>query len=276
VNPVTTKARAQTAGMDPGISTNSAPRLIATDFDGTIFAEFENPPVPEAFQAAVAALQARGAQWVINTGRDLSSLMEALGRAGVRVQPDFLVLVERELYAHDGVQYVPVEDWNQRCAADHAELFARVQPDVPRLTAWVNERFNAAVYADAWSPFCLIAYRPADADAICRHLEAYCRQVPGLTVVRNDVYARFSHEAYSKGTALAELTRRRGLTATQVFAAGDHLNDLPMLRREVARWLVCPANAIPEVREQVRRQGGEVSPLPHGHALADTLSRWLD
>ena len=46
-------------------------------------------------------------------------------------------------------------------------------------------------------------------------------------MVRNDVYARFSHAAYNKGTALAELTRRLGLHSRTVFAAGDHLNDLP-------------------------------------------------
>ncbi len=252
------------------------PLLIATDFDGTLFAEFEDPPVPPAFEETLAALQARGARWVINTGRDLPGLLEALARARLRVQPDYLVLVERELYRHDGVRYVPLEDWNRRCAETHAALFARVQPDVPRLTAWVNARFSAMVYADAWSPFCLVAGRAEDAEAICRHLEAYCREVPGLTVVRNDVYARFSHVDFSKGTALAELTRRAGLTAESVFAAGDHLNDLPMLRRTVARWLVCPANAVPEVQEQVRREGGEVSQLRHGHAVVAALRRFLE
>lgn len=252
-----------------------APRLIATDFDGTIFAEFENPPVPPELEAALATLQSRGARWVINTGRDLPALLETLGRARLRVQPDFLVLVERELYRHDGVRYVPFEDWNRRCAAAHAALFARVLPDVPRLTAWVNARFQAMVYADAYSPFCLVASRTEDAEAICAHLEAYCREVPGLTVVRNDVYARFSHVDFSKGTALAELTRHLGLTPDAVLAAGDHLNDLPMLRRACARWLVCPANAVPEVQAQVRREGGEVSPLRHGRAVAAALGRWV-
>lgn len=250
-------------------------RLISTDFDGTIFAEFEQPPVPRTLQAALAAFQARGARWVINTGRDLSSLMEALGRAHLEVRPDYLVLVERELYRHDGVRYVGMEDWNRRCEADHAELFARVRPEVPRLTAWIRERFDAMVYEDAFSPFCLIAEANGDADVICAYLEEVCREIPGLSVVRNDVYARFSHRGYSKGTALAELTRQLGLDAAHVFAAGDHYNDLPMLDRRVAHRLVCPANAIAAVKRQVTAQGGEVSPLAHGFAVAAALEACL-
>ena len=72
-----------------------------------------------------------------------------------------------------------------------------------------------------YSPFCLIAEDLASADAILVFLEEYCRQVPQLTVVRNDVYARFSHEAYNKGTALGEITRRLGLSSDVVFAAGE-------------------------------------------------------
>jgi len=42
------------------------------------------------------------------------------------------------------------------------------------------------------------------------------------------------HEAFNKGTALAAITRRLGLTPEAVFAAGDQLNDLPMLSRRYA------------------------------------------
>ncbi len=250
-------------------------QLISTDFDGTIFAEFQDPPVPLALQRAIGDFQARGGKWVINTGRDMSSLMETLGRAHLLVQPDFLILVERELYRHDGVSYVGVNPWNQRCHEVHADLFARVRLDVPRLTAWVNERFDAMVYEDAFSPFCLIARRSGDAEAICAYLTEYCRSIPHLDLVRNDVYARLSHAGFSKGTALQELSRILGWTADQVFAAGDHLNDLPMLRRQVARWLLCPANAQPVVKAQVLAEGGEVSGLLFGDAVASALERWL-
>lgn len=250
-------------------------KLISTDFDGTLFAEFENPPIPERIVSLLADLQSRGAKWVINTGRDMSSLMEALARSQIRIQPDFLVLVEREIYQHDGVRYAPVEDWNAACASDHGDLFARVRPEVPALMDWVNASFRATVYEDAYSPFCLIAGNNGEADLIHEHMNEFCARFPQLTVVRNDVYARFSHAAYNKGTALANLSQKLGLTAADVFAAGDHLNDLPMLKSEFAHWLAAPKNAVPEVKEAVARQRGHVSHLLCGNGVAEGLEYHL-
>jgi hydroxymethylpyrimidine pyrophosphatase-like HAD family hydrolase len=250
-------------------------KLISTDFDGTIFAEFENPPISIKFQELIADQQSRGVKWVINTGRDMSSLMEALGRSRISVEPDFLVLVEREIHLHDGVRYVGLEKWNAACAQAHGEIFTRVRADLPRLTEWVNARFHAKVYEDPFSPFCLIAGNNGDADVIHNFLEEYARSVPNLTVVRNDVYARFSHSAYNKGTALAELTRQLDINATEVFAAGDHLNDLPMLTRTYARWLATPSNAIDAVKNAVRQQKGHVSEQSHGNGVAEALAMAL-
>lgn len=246
-------------------------KLISTDFDGTIFAEFENPPISLRFQQLIADLQSRGAKWVINTGRDMSGLMEALGRARIPIQPDFLVLVEREIHVHDGVRYAGLDPWNSECARAHREIFARVRADLPRLTEWVNARYRATVYEDPYSPFCLIAGNLGDAEAINAFLESYARTIPNLTVVRNDVYTRFSHAAYNKGTALAELSRRLGIDASAVFAAGDHLNDIPMLSRSCANFLATPSNAIPPVKTLVRDQGGHVSPRPSGEGVAEAL-----
>lgn len=250
-------------------------QLLSTDFDGTLFAEFENPPVPLELQQLIAELQGQGAKWVINTGRDLSSLMESLGRARLSVKPDYLVLVEREIYCHEQSQYVEVADWNRDCSRAHAELFVKVREDMPRLTAWVNERFTATIYEDGYSPFCLIAERNEDADVIHEYLNDYCRTVPRLTVMRNDVYARFSHEAYNKGTALSEVARRLGIARENIVAAGDHLNDLPMLVTGHAACLVAPANAIQAVKAQVREQNGYVSRTPCGWGVIEGLHHFL-
>ena len=91
-------------------------QIISTDFDGTFFAEFENPPVPDELQRLIGRLQEAGTKWVINTGRDLSSLLETLARAHLSARPDYLVVVEREIYVHDQAQYIGLEDWNRACA----------------------------------------------------------------------------------------------------------------------------------------------------------------
>jgi len=247
-------------------------KLISTDFDGTIFAEFENPPIPQALQELIGGLQARGAKWVISTGRDMSSLMEALGRARVSVHPDFLVLVEREIHCHHHSSYVGLEEWNSTCHRAHAEVFALALPHVARLREWVSTRFPATtLYADSYSPFCLIAGNNGDADAIQAHVEEFCRTIPKLAFVRNDVYARLCHADFNKGTALGEIARLLGLQPAQVFAIGDWLNDLPMLDRRFAHYLAAPAHAIEPVKSTLRTAGGYVSPLAHGNGVADSL-----
>ncbi|HZV33604.1 MAG TPA: HAD family hydrolase [Verrucomicrobiae bacterium] len=246
-------------------------KLISTDFDGTLFAEFENPPIPMHLQATIGEMQDRGVKWVINTGRDMSGLMEALARAHIFVKPDYLVLVEREIHCHDESQYVGWTDWNEACQRSHDALFVRVRADLPRLVSWVESRFKATIYEDAYSPFCLIANNNGDADAIHQFMEEYAEEVPNLKVVRNDVYARFCHENYNKGTALAEICKRLNIDSEETLAAGDHLNDLPMLDLYYARYLIAPSNAIDSVKESVARQGGFVADLPHGHGVMQGL-----
>src|SRR5688572_24939303 len=141
-------------------------QLLSTDFDGTFFAEFENPPVPVKLQRMIERFQEQGGKWLINTGRDLSSLMETLGRAHLSIKPDYLVVVEREIYCHKQNEYVESEEWNRACTRDHAELFAKVRQDVPALIDWVGKRFKATVYEDVYSPFCLIAETELEARII--------------------------------------------------------------------------------------------------------------
>jgi hydroxymethylpyrimidine pyrophosphatase-like HAD family hydrolase len=250
-------------------------QLISTDFDGTLHAEFENPPVPHDLQALLESLQQAGAKWIVNTGRDLTGVMEGIARARLNVRPDFLVVVERYIYQRDGAHYAGLDEWNQRCDLAHAELFRRVQPDLPRLVEWISARFQATLYEDEYSPFCLIADTNADAEIIQTFLDEYCAGIPGLTLVRNDVYTRFSHLDFNKGTALREIARHLGIARDHIFAAGDHLNDLPMLSPDVARCLAAPDNAVEAVKAAVRRLDGYVSHQPWGHGVARALEFFL-
>jgi HAD superfamily hydrolase (TIGR01484 family) len=250
-------------------------QLISTDFDGTLFAEFENPPVPERLQERISSLQKQGAKWVINTGRDMSSLMETLGRGHLWVEPDFLVLVEREIHLLKDAQYVGQEEWNQACAKAQAKVFSQIRPRLPEAIDWIKSRFRVHIYEDIFSPFCLIAGTNGDADIIHAYLNDFCARVPDLVVVRNDIYARLSHRAYNKGTALSEIARSLGVPRKNVFAVGDHLNDLPMLSTEHAGCIAAPANAIPLVKAQVLQQNGFISRFSQGSGVVEALEFYL-
>lgn len=250
-------------------------KLISTDFDGTFYTEGDNPPVPGELQALIGELQDRRVKWVVNTGRDLTSLLTTLNEARLSIRPDYLVVVEREIHCLEGEGYRQHGEWNRRCSNDQAQLFARIRTELPVVLGWIRQRFTATLYEDDYSPFCLVAGSNADADAILAYVHDYFRDVPELTVVRNDIYARFSHAAYNKGTALAEVARQLGLRSSQVFAAGDHLNDLPMLSGRYAQWVAAPANAVEEVKAEVRRQRGFVGTEPGGLGLMQGLAHFL-
>jgi hydroxymethylpyrimidine pyrophosphatase-like HAD family hydrolase len=150
-----------------------------------------------------------------------------------------------------------------------------LREDVEELRAWIDERFDATIYGDMWSPFCVITKTLQDMDVIQAFLEDFYRATSDVAVVRNDVYLRFSHRDFNKGTALARIAQIVGAHAGEIFAAGDHLNDLPMLSREFAGLLAAPANAVPAVKNSVRVQSGFVAVEPFGHGVFSALEHFL-
>lgn len=202
-------------------------QLLSTDFDGTLHAEFENPPVPEDLQHLIASLQANGLKWVINTGRDLSSLMETLGRAQLSIWPDYIVTVEREIHVRNELEYLPLQEWNRSCDLAHGELFSRVRPDVPQLAEWIQARFRATVYEDPYSPFCLIAGNNGDADLIYAYLQGllhpgarpcHCPQRCLCAVQPQRLQQRFRFRRSSPAFGDRPRQDRRGGRSPQRFA----------------------------------------------------------
>ncbi|MDP6902950.1 MAG: HAD-IIB family hydrolase [Verrucomicrobiota bacterium] len=246
-------------------------QLICTDFDGTLHSDFTEPAVPIALQEKLRELQANGVKWIINTGRTLEDLQYGLDKSDLSVYPDYVVVVERDIYRYEGDEFIPHNEWNERCAAAQAALFAHIADRLPEIFEWVNLHFTANVYEDKWSPFCLIAGNNPDADEIQEYVEKKFADEPLLSFVRNDVYARLSHTEYTKGTALKEITRLLNIPCDGVLAAGDHWNDVSMLQPDCAQWIVAPANAIPEVAQHVRSINGFIAQSNCGLGVIEGL-----
>lgn len=245
--------------------------IICTDFDGTIYTEFAMPPIPADFDKLITEFQKNGGIWVINTGRDITSLMESLGRSHLNIKPDWLVVVERSIFKRQGHQYVAHEPWNQRCEDAHKKLWEQAADAFVDLRKWIDTHFDATLYSDEWSPVSIIASSNTELNEIQKGIEEHMAGIPDLEFVRNDVYARFASKDFSKGTALAEISRATGKDAENIFAIGDHWNDMAMLDTAHAGMIACPANAIPAVRERVESEGGYLCDEYEGKGTVEAL-----
>lgn len=245
-------------------------KLLSTDFDGTLIDHGVEPPVrPELFDA-LAALRAAGVKWAVNTGRTLWHLDDGLKREfRFPIEPDFAIVEERDLFlrASDG-GWEPVGDWNGQAARHHTELFHLAEPLLAEVLVFMELLDDARAIHDKGRFIGAVTRTNDDMDRLCRFLDKLRAKLPMFSYQRNTIYVRFCHEYYSKGTALAELARHLGVTADNVFAAGDHYNDLPMLDGKFAKFVTCPANSCEEVKLTVRTVGGY---LARGTASAGVI-----
>jgi hypothetical protein len=235
-------------------------KLLSTDFDGTLVDHFATPPVvPELFEA-LTELRSRGVLWAVNTGRELHHIVEGLAEFNFPIEPDFVLTAEREVFhrGKDGC-WQDFGDWNVRCAAAHNALFAQAGPLLADIRTFLETHVKAHPIFEGEHMIGLATDTDEDMDRVCEFLDRERGRVPGFHFMRNTVYVRFCHEDYSKGTALAELGRLTDIQPQEIFATGDHFNDLPMLDGRHASYVACPSNSVEAVKRAVEAAGGYIA-----------------
>jgi len=248
-------------------------RLISTDFDGTLVSHNGDPVLDRSCMELIQQLQNDGAIWAINTGRSVDLLNSGLTDFSFPVWPDFILTSERDVFrpSKSGKNWEAFGDWNERCARDHAELFRSASSVLAEVIDFVNQRTQARVIYESEGPAGIVAQNEAEMDAVTEFIERARSKQPKFNYQRNTVYLRFCHADYHKGAALAELARLTDVRHDEIFAAGDHHNDISMLDGRYAKYPACPANAIEEVKETVRTAGGYVADSECGTGVYEAL-----
>jgi HAD superfamily hydrolase (TIGR01484 family) len=249
-------------------------RLLSTDFDGTLVAHDSDPVLDPACMALIGELQRAGARWAINTGRSVELLESGLLDFEFPVHPDFIVTSERDVFrpaGNGGKKWEPFGDWNDRCAQAHEELWNSAQSILAEIIDFVNQKTAARIVYLGEGPEGVIAQSEEEMDRITRFIDRARKRQPQFHYQRNTIYLRFCHADYHKGAALAELSRLIDVPREEVFAAGDHHNDLSMLDGRYAAMPACPANAIDKVKEAVRSANGYVAERDYGAGVHEAL-----
>jgi HAD superfamily hydrolase (TIGR01484 family) len=253
-------------------------KLLSTDFDGTIVSRVSQPVLDAACMEFIRQLQSEGAVWAINTGRSVDLLESGLADFSFPFRPDFILTSERDIFrpSENGRAWEAYGDWNERCAADHRELFSASQSVLAEVIDFVNQKTKARVIYEPHGPAGLIASSEDEMERVTEFIEEARAKQPKFNYQRNTVYLRFCHADYHKGAALAELARLIDVSREDIFAAGDHHNDISMLDGTFAAMPACPANAIEEVKEAVRAAGGYVASREHGTGVHEALLHFTE
>jgi HAD superfamily hydrolase (TIGR01484 family) len=253
-------------------------RLLSTDFDGTLVAHDSDPLLYPPCMELIAKLQRDGAVWAINTGRSVELLESGLLDFEFPIRPDFILTSERDVFRpsrNGGDAWEAFGDWNERCAREHAELFSSAQSVLAEVVDFVNRKTKARLIYHSEGIEGLVAASDDEMDRITQFIEKARARQPKFNYQRNTIYLRFCHADYHKGAALAELSRLLEISREDVFAAGDHHNDLSMLDGRYAKYPSCPANAIAEVKDAVRAAGGYVALSECGAGVYEALLHFL-
>ncbi len=254
-------------------------RLVCLDFDGTIMAyeeetSFFHPVAVELLNR----LEGVGIGWCTNSGRSLDDQRQIIERSrarGLRHLPEAVICGEAFVFERRDGGYEPCEPWNSFTSSLLRSFHARVQKAVdPFVPDWA-ERFTPEVRAGADYTVFLVEGVEDRAARLMAELQDAVREVPRAMVTRNGGWLVVLPEELGKGNALKAWLDRRGLSAGQALAVGDHLNDLNMLDGRAARHVGCPADAAPDVVRTVRASGGYVAGSAGPEGTAEVIRHFL-
>jgi HAD superfamily hydrolase (TIGR01484 family) len=253
-------------------------QLLSIDFDGTLVSRGSETIFDSHCMKLIHELQRAGAIWAINTGRSVDLLETGLAEFALPIRPDFILTTERDVFrpGRNGEKWEPFGDWNQRCARDHADLFLSARSVLAELVDFVTNQTKARLIYNSDGLEGLVAESEEEVDRITDFIRQARAGHPKLNYQRNGIYLRFCHADYHKGTALAELARLLDVAPENIFAAGDHHNDVSMLDGRFAAMPSCPGNAIPEVQHAVRNAGGYVARKDHGAGVHEALLHFVN
>jgi len=249
-------------------------RLLSTDFDGTLAGGKWGDRCAPTLAHELAAVVGGGSLWVVNTGRPLESALNGIESLDLGVTPDYILASERHIYQPDGSGgWRDYGDWNRICTEHHDLLFQEAGPFFNQIEELAAGTLGVRVLHNSEGvPEGLVTDTEETLDEVTQRMLALSERPDDFNYQRSNIYLRFCHRLYDKGTSLAELKRLLDMPVESILAIGDHQNDLSMLYGNVAAMVACPSNAHPMVKESVLNAGGHVSELEAGEGTAEAIN----
>jgi hypothetical protein len=243
------------------VTDGRAPRLVATDLDGTLL--HSDGTVTARTRTVLDELDALGVPVVFTTGRPvrwMEDLWESVGGHGLAICSNGGIVYDVTAHRVRDFSAVPREVGMQLAevvrAAVPGTTFA-----VEHTSGWASERsfprhpddtdtLRQGAWESIWTDDVVkvLAVHPdLDPEYFWRQVEAAVGSLVTTTWSSTFALVEISAAGVTKATTLATLADEMGVAAEHVVAFGDMPNDLPML--EWAGTSYAMANAHPSVRD---------------------------
>lgn len=249
--------------------------LLCFDFDGTLLNHESDPQFHPAMADLLRDFRKSGGAWAINTGRSLSQTLQGIEQH-LFVKPDYIIAQECEIYRPGFFrEWTDFGSWNRNARKAHAGFINKQEKFLHAVRDHVETHPRAVFLLGDLGEVGIVAEDDAQLDQICIYVDQLMAHNTSVGYHRNGRYLRFSHAAYSKGTALRELGRLLNIPAERIFAAGDNYNDLSMLDPSIAGLLACPANALDPVKQHVQHHGGFIASRCASEGMLEALHHFF-
>ncbi|MDD6615240.1 MAG: HAD family hydrolase [Lachnospiraceae bacterium] len=244
-------------------------KLIASDIDGTILPEGTDLVNPELYDV-IRALKKKGIRFAAASGRQYESMHHVFAP----VEEDIYFIAENGtnlMYRGKCLDYVPLDGRT----AEEVIRFIRAQEGC-RLIVSTPEIMYTEGYEEAFLDWLVNGYHnkvtvTEDAVTLCSRVNKISLYHPEkAALLAEEARKQFGDRLYvtlagqpwidfmpkgtDKGTALAQLQQRLGVSREETMAFGDNCNDISMICQAGESYAV--ANAHPQLKEAAKYMTG--------------------
>ena len=132
--------------------------LLCFDFDGTFIDPENTREIHPDLQTALNLAREKNAAIVINTGRSLIDATEGIYKCGMKILPDYIIALEREIYQPNRFKrWIDLGKWNAKCRKDHIKLLKKQSKFIETIRIYVEQETKARWVASQDEPAAIIA-----------------------------------------------------------------------------------------------------------------------
>jgi len=257
------------------------PKLFVFDMDGTALGGHEPyEQFPRPFAKFLDELTERGIRWSTNTTWSPDMIHKVAQRSAVKSRPACLTGQTGRLLAtvRNG-RAVADKKHEESILRREARFKARHWPTIRKLfMALLRDNLVDRLSFGFWNQnMVTFSCKKRHAKRVWRvlhpllasgHYYTFNGREEGATGWLIPVFM-------NKGEIMKTLQKRFKLGPENIIVAGDAMNDWQMFDPTLARWMVCPANADPRIKEKVLGHGGVVGTKKYSWGVIEATRKIL-